>query len=164
MENQRFAIEIGVNLSSNLINACLTMLALIGALFVFVLENREPTFLFYLFLLMSFTSFVLSIIFGGKAIDIIRKKCFKNKLKLRYSKDKFNWQALFCIIGILLCITSIIFTKEQVKENKEIEAFKEAILKVEKIEEARLHEIQILRVRLDSVQVALKDIKRKKKL
>lgn len=162
MENQRFAIEIGVNLSSNLINACLTMLALIGALFVFVLENREPTFLFYVSTLLSFISFVLSIIFGGKAIDIIRKKCFKNKLKLRYSKDKFNWQAIFCIIGIMLCVISILFTKERVKENMEEEAFKKAILNFEKMEKKRLKEIKILHVRLDSLQMALKDIKNKK--
>ena len=162
MENQRFAIEIGINLSSNLINACLTMLALIGALFVFVLENREPTILFYLFLLMSFISFVLSIILGGKAIDIIRKKCYKNKLKLKYSKVKFNWQARFCIIGIFLCITSILFTKEQAKENKEVEAFKEAVLKFEKIEISRVQEINTLHIRLDSLQMALKNIKRKK--
>ena len=48
MENQRLAVNTGVTLSSNLISACLSMIAIIGAIFLFVIEKREVGWLFYL--------------------------------------------------------------------------------------------------------------------
>lgn len=144
MENKRLAVNTGVTLSSNLISACLSMIAIIGAIFLFVIEKREVGWLFYLLISLSFIMFILSIIFGGKGIDIARKKAYQDLLDLDFSKSKFNLQAIFCILGIFFCILSFVFTSEKVEKNEEIISLNENILKIIQLKENEKNETKLL--------------------
>ena len=144
MENQRLAVNTGVTLSSNLISACLSMIAIIGAIFLFVIEKREVGWLFYLSISLSFLAFIFSIILGGKGIDIARKKAHQNILDLDCSKSKFNWQAIFCILGIFFCILSFVFTSEKVQKNEEVKKLNENILKIIQLNMNKKDETKIL--------------------
>lgn len=144
MENQRLAVNTGVTLSSNLISACLSMIAIIGAIFLFVIEKREVGWLFYLSITLSFLAFIFSIILGGKGIDIARKKAYQDILDLDCSKPKFNLQAIFCILGIFFCILSYVFTSEKIEKNEEIKKLNENILKIIQHKESEKDETQMI--------------------
>lgn len=159
MENKRFAIDIGVNLSGQLINASLSMLAIIGALFIFIIDKRETSIGFYLLMSISFLSFVVSIFLGGKGINKIRNKSFKDKLKLKYSKKFFNFQAILCIVGILTCLLSFAFTKKseedlnQVKElNKNLEIIIDSNFEQKNKIKSLENKIKLIEEKLDSIK------------
>lgn len=159
MENKRFAIDIGINLSGQLINASLSMLAIIGALFIFIIDKRDTSTLFYVLMAISFISFIVSIFLGGKGINIIREKSFKGKLKLKYSRKFFNLQAIFCIIGILTCIASFIFTsknEEDLNQIKELNNNLENIIDSNSEQKNKIksleNKIKLIEEKLDSIK------------
>lgn len=154
MENKRFAIDIGVTLSGNLINACLSMLAIIGAIFIFIIEKRTTSIIFYILIFLSFSSFILSIIFGGKGINIARQKAFKNKLKLNYSKKHFNNQAVTCLLGIISCLVSIAFTSEKVETNIELININKNIKKL-------IDQKEEINLKNDSLKLEIKQLKKR---
>lgn len=155
MENKRFALNIGVTLSSQLINACLSMLAIIGAMFIFIIDKRNTSNTFYVLILLSFSSFILSIILGGKGIDKVRKKSFEDKLDLKYSKKLFNNQAILCLIGIITALTSLIFTEKIETDNSDLNSInnnlEELLKKNDKIDSLS-KEIISIKKRLDSIE------------
>ena len=152
MENQRLAVNTGVTLSSNLISACLSMIAIIGAIFLFVIEKREVGWLFYFLISLSFIMFIFSIISGGKGIDIARKKAYQDILDLDFSKSKFNLQAIFCILGIFFCILSYVFTSEKVEKNDEIKRLNKNILKIIQFKENEKNETKVLFEKLKALE------------
>ncbi|MGE8514422.1 MAG: hypothetical protein ACN6N7_17100 [Chryseobacterium culicis] len=121
MENKKASVEIGVNLSSSLMNASLTMLTIIMALFVFIIEKRVTNVIFYIFFSLSFLCFVISIFHSGKGIDKARKALFSNNYSRHKTKNHYNYQAIFCFLGILLSIISIFLTKEDKTEQNKFE-------------------------------------------
>ncbi|MVW93523.1 hypothetical protein [Elizabethkingia meningoseptica] len=121
MENQKASVEIGVNLSSSLMNASLTMLTIIMALFVFIIEKRVTNVIFYIFFSLSFLSFIISIFHSGKGIDKARKALFSNNYSRHKTKNHYNYQAIFCFLGIFLSIISIFFTKVDKTEQNRFE-------------------------------------------
>lgn len=147
-ENKRFALNIGVTLSTQLINACLSMLAVIGAVFIFILDKRETTFLFYLLIILGFISFIISIILGGKGIDKVRKKSFKGELSIECSKKHFNRQAITCLIGIISSLSSLFFTSKILPDNSALDSIKNS-----------LEEIHIQNKELDSLKIELNSMK-----
>lgn len=162
MENQRLAVNTGVTLSSNLISACLSMIAIVGAIFLFVVEKREVGLLFYLSISLSFTMFIFSIIFGGKGIDIARKKAYQDLLDLDFSKSKFNLQAIFCILGICFCILSYVFTSEKVEKNEEIKTLNENILKMIQLKESEKNENKVLFEKVNALESKIKKLETEK--
>lgn len=160
MENKRFALDIGVNLSGQLINASLSMLAIIGALFIFIIDKRETSVEFYVLMSISFLSFVASIFLGGKGINEVREKSFKGNLKLKYSKKFFNYQALLCIIGILTCLLSFAFTSKNDTELSQMELLNDNIQKVIDKSEERKKEIKILENRIELLERKIDSIKK----
>lgn len=162
MENQRFAVNTGVTLSSNLISACLSMIAIIGALFLFVIEKREVSWLFYVLILLSFLAFIYSIISGGKGIDIVRKKAFLDILDLDCSKSKFNLQAIFCILGIFFCIISFVFTSEKSEKNHELEILNNNISKIIQFNENEKKENEILLEKIKRLETKVNILETKK--
>lgn len=152
MENKRFAIDIGINLSGQLINASLSMLAIIGALFIFIIDKREISIGFYVLMSISFLSFVSSIFLGGKGINKIRKKSFKDKLKLKYSKKLFNFQAILCIVGILSCLLSFSFTKKSEEDLNQIKVLNENLEKIIESNSNQKSEIKILENKIESIE------------
>lgn len=155
MESKRFALNIGVTLSSQLINASLSMLAIIGAMFIFIIDKRETSIGFYILIFISFFSFILSIILGGKGIDMVRKKSFKNKLGLKYSKKFFNNQAFLCLIGIIAALISLAFTGKIPNGNSELNSINnnlEKLLDQEDKIDSLSQEVILIKRRLDSIK------------
>lgn len=163
MENQRLAVNTGVTLSGNLISACLSMIAIIGATFLFVIEKREVGWLFYWLISLSFLMFILSIIYGGKGIDIARKKAYEGLLNLDFSKSKFNLQAIFCILGIFFCILSYVFTSEKVEKNEEIKNLNENILKIIQLKEKERNETKLLFEKVKVLENKIESVKNAEK-
>ncbi|MES2863001.1 MAG: hypothetical protein V4666_02695 [Bacteroidota bacterium] len=162
MENKRFAISTGITISSNLVNACLSMLAIIGAIFIFIIEKRETTVFFYISIFFSFSSFITSIIYGSKGINLAREKAFDGKLKLKYTKKHFNFQAITCAVGIILCILSIFFTKERKESNIELEKINGNLEKFIELDKSRSKNTDSLLLEINNLKGRIERLENKK--
>lgn len=160
MENKRFAINIGVSLSGQLIQTCLTMLAIIGAVFVFILDKREPDVYFFILLSLSLLLLFSSIILGGKGINEVRKRSFKNKLKLRYSKNYFNYQAITCLFGVIIFIFSLLFTTTSKNKTTERETLNRGIEHYFSLDEKYKNITDSLKKELQNVKIELDEVKK----
>lgn len=118
MENKKASVEIGVTLSTSLMNASLTMITIIMALYVFIIEKREVNLLFYIFFCLGFLCFIMSVYHSGKGIDKARKAIFSDNFSRHKTKKNYNFQAIFCFLGILFSLISIFCTKEDKKEEE----------------------------------------------
>ncbi|NIJ46633.1 hypothetical protein FHR24_003128 [Wenyingzhuangia heitensis] len=163
IENKRFAVDIGITLSTQLINACLSILAIIGAVFVFIIDKRETFIPFYLLNIFGFISLIISIFLGGKGIDKIRKNSFNNQLNLDSTKNYFNWQAILCLGGILFCLGSLFFTQKVKAENKELILINKTLNKLNQIKNENLtktdsliKEVELLNNRLKKLEISQK--------
>lgn len=161
MENKRLAVNTGVVLSSNLISACLSMIAIIGAVFFFVIEKREVSWIFYLSISLSFFFFIFSIVLGGKGIDKARKKAFQDVLDLDCSKSNFNLQAIFCLLGIIFCLLSYAFTSEKTNKQSEVKKINENILKVIQLNEDKNNETELLIERIKALETIVNKLETK---
>lgn len=101
------AVNIGVTLSTQLISAALTMIAVLGAFATFIMDKREIGIYYYFIVSLSFLFFVVSIFMGGKGIDISRKNGFEGNWNLIASGGYFNYQAISCFVGLFCFIFSI---------------------------------------------------------
>jgi len=159
-ENKRTAVLIGVTLSTQLISASLSMLAIVGALVVFMIDKRETNIGFIILFGLGFLSFLFSIIKGGKGIDIVRKQGFQKNWNLDYSKSFFNAQAIFNIVGIILCLVGFLFTKpkidEQNEEFKKLNQNFKSLIEYKIAEQTDLDSLKIelynLKTRLDKIE------------
>lgn len=70
--DKKEAALISVGLSGQLINAALTLIALSGAFFTFILDKKSPTISFYLCYAFSFVAFTASIFCGGRGTDSVK--------------------------------------------------------------------------------------------
>ncbi|WP_339884657.1 hypothetical protein [Polaribacter vadi] len=152
MENKRFALDIGVNLSGQLINASLSMLAIIGALFIFIIDKRETSSVFYILMSISFISFVISVFLGGKGINKVREESFQGILELNYSKKFFNFQAFFCIVGILTCLGSFIFTNKSEEDLNQIKELNRNLKEIIENNSEQRNEIKSLENKLKIIE------------
>jgi hypothetical protein len=163
-EYKKEAVNIGVKLSTQLISASLTMIAVLGAFATFIIDKREVGLLFYILIGVSFLAFVGSIISGGNGIDKARKSGFGNNWNLDDTKKSFNWQAGLCGIGLLFFILSIFIGKEKAdtqldrlsKIEKDIYAI-QVIDSLQQVEVKQLKaEIKILTGQLEELKVAFR--------
>ncbi len=113
MENKKDAVNIGVTLSTQLISASLTMIAVLGAFVTFIIDKRDVGLSFYILIGISFFAFIVSVVCGGKGIDKARKSGFDGNWNLDDTKKSFNLQALLCVLGLLFFILSIFLGKEK---------------------------------------------------
>ena len=164
MENKKDAVSIGVTLSTQLISASLTMIAILGAFATFIIDKREVGLRFYILIGISFLTLVASIFFGGKGIDKARKSGFDGKWNLDDTKKPFNLQALFCGMGLLFFILSIFIGKEKSdtqldrlsKTEKDIYAI-QLIDSLRQFEVKQLkEEIKLLNGQLEELKVTIK--------
>jgi hypothetical protein len=110
-ENKKTAVEIGINLSTNIIAATLALIAILGGLSTFLVDKKESNTLLYTaigLIIFSFIAFVVSIYQGAKGIDKVRKSVFSGEWSLDISKNRFNLQAIWCFLGILSFIVVLI--------------------------------------------------------
>lgn len=113
MSDQKDAVNIGITLSTQIITASLTMIAVIGAFAVFIIDKREIGLSYYLIMGGAFISFILSIFIGGKGINEARKNGYKGTWTIDETKDLFNRQAIFALIGVILFGISVFVGKEK---------------------------------------------------
>lgn len=120
--DRRTSIEIGISISLQLIKVALSLLGILGALLTFFIIQLDTNCFFVPLVVLSFLSFMLSIINGGKGIDKDRKKGFTGKWDLEVSKSNYDWQAKFLLIGTVFMF--LIFLTGAKKENLEIKELK----------------------------------------
>lgn len=163
-EYKKEAVKIGVTLSSQLISASLTMIAVLCAFATFIIDTRKVGLLFYIIIVVSFLAFVLSIIYGGKGIDKARKSGYANNWNLDDTKNSFNCQAVLCGFGLLFFILSIFIGKEKsdtqldriFKTEKDIYAI-QVIDSLRQVEVKQLKaEIELLSRQLQYLNLAVK--------
>lgn len=106
-EDERNAATIYTSLSSYVMTASLAVIAAQAALATFVLDKRDHLTGFYLCMIVGLISSVVSIVFGGKGIAAIASGGFKGTWSLKPNGDPFNWQAIFCLIGMILFLVSV---------------------------------------------------------
>lgn len=93
-------------ISTQIITASLTMITVIGAFAVFVIEKREINFWYYIVIGTAFACFIFSIIFGGKGLST------DDDAVNGYNKF-YNLQTRAAILGILMFCISIFLGKEK---------------------------------------------------
>lgn len=155
-ENQKEAINIGITLSTQLIASALTMITVVAAIIVFIVEKREVTATFYVITFLSFASFVTSIFFGGKGINAIREQGFNGSWSLNVSKRFFNAQAGLSLLGLLLILLSAF-----IGENKK-EVISDDVVTLMKVIEYRdalaVSNLVVLKNEIDSLKQQLHQI------
>lgn len=95
-------------ISTQIISASLTMITVIGAFAVFIIEKREIGFLYYTIAGLAFLFFVVSIFLGGKGLS--------GKGVDKKPNPYFNWQAITALLGIILFCISVFLGKEKPDE------------------------------------------------
>ncbi len=140
-------------ISTQVISASLTMITVIGAFAVFIIEKREIGFYYYLTAGLSFFCFVISIFLGGKGLS--------GKGMNKSPNPYFNWQAKTALFGIILFCVSVFLGKEKPNdlENKLNEQQK-IIIELQTKDEFRAKEIEKLDKKLNKLSEQLNEKKK----
>lgn len=109
IEDERAAANISVTLSGQLIAAALAMLAVEVAVLSFVCSNRTTGYWFIGLIIIAAICFISSIFVAGKGITALRNKGYKGKWELASTQNKFNWQAILCLVGLSCFFCSAFF-------------------------------------------------------
>ena len=152
MDDKKDAVNIGVTLSSQIIAASLTMIAIIGAFTAFVIDKRDVGIGYYFLTGGAFSCSILSIILGGKGIDKARKSGFNGNWSIADTKSFFNWQSLVALLGVVLFAISV-FIGDEKKDRfiPKIEKQEKLIIKLEKSRDEDLTKINNLQFELNNL-------------
>ncbi len=124
-------------ISTQLISASLTMITVVGAFAVFIIEKREIGFWYYLIAGLAFLCFVISIFLGGKGLS--------GKGANRTPNPYFDWQAISALTGIILFCVSVFLGKEKPDDlEKKINEQDKIIIELRTKDEFRAKEMQRL--------------------
>ncbi len=146
MSDKKDAVNIGVTLSTQIITASLTMIAVIGAFMTFVMDKRYVGITYFLIIGGAFLCFIASIILGGRGIDKARKYGFDGTWTIDRTKSLFNKQSIFALIGIILFSISIFIGKNKPDELKsKIENQEKVIIELQNNDDIKTKEIQQLK-------------------
>ena len=134
MSDKKDAVKIGITISIQIITASLTMIAVIGAFVVFIIDKREVGTAYYIITGFAFLSLVYSVFLGGKGIDKIRNNGFSGEWEISSTKQIFNRQACTALLGILLFCASVFMGEEKnIHKNKNIDNQQKQINDLRKI-------------------------------
>ena len=140
-------------ISTQVISASLTMITVIGAFAVFIIEKREIGFWYYLTAGLAFLCFVISIFLGGKGLS--------GKGANKTPNPYFNWQAITALTGIILFCFSVFLGKEKPDDlEKKISEQDKIIIELRTKDEFRANEMQRLS---DDINKLTKQIEEMKK-
>jgi amino acid transporter len=106
-EDQRNAANIYTSLSSYVITASLGVIAAQAALATFVLDKRDHLTWFYIWMICGLITSVVSVVLGGRGVAAIASAGFSGSWTLKPKHDYFNYQALFCLLGMVLLLFSL---------------------------------------------------------
>lgn len=127
----------GITISTQIISASLTMITVIGAFAVFIIEKRQIGPLYYWTSGLAFMSFVVSIFLGGKGIS--------GKGENKTPNPFYNWQAITALFGIILFCASVFLGEEKPDElERIINEHEKAVIELKTKDEFRAIEIQRL--------------------
>lgn len=107
LEDQRSAANIYASLSSYVITASLGVIAAQAALATFVIDKRDQLTWFYTWMVLGLLASVVSIVLGGKGVAGIASAGFTGAWTLKPKHDFFNFQALFCLVGMAFLLFSL---------------------------------------------------------
>lgn len=107
LEDQRSAANIYASLSSYVITASLGVIAAQAALATFVIDKRDHLTWFYTWMILGLLASVVSIVLGGKGVAGIASAGFAGTWTLKPKHDFFNYQALFCLVGMAFLLFSV---------------------------------------------------------
>jgi len=143
--------ETNITISTQIISACLTMITVVGAFMVFIIEKRDIEIEYYILSITSFLSFVVSIFLGGKGIGDKSKK----------KKQYFNGQAISALLGVLLFVISIFFSGEKPNETKKvIEKNTQMISQIDALLRVRENQIEDLKKQVHFLEFRIKSIEK----
>lgn len=133
-------------ISTQIITASLTMITVIGAFAVFIIEKREINYWYYIITGLAFVCFILSIIFGGKGLSTQDTTTGYNKF--------YNWQTRTAILGIIMFCASIFFGNEKTNETDE---------KIDKLEKSIIEnqiKVDIYKEQIDVLDIEVKELRK----
>lgn len=133
-------------ISTQIITASLTMITVIGAFAVFIIEKREINYWYYIIIGLAFICFILSIIFGGKGLSTQDTATGYNKF--------YNWQTRTAILGIIMFCASIFFGNEKTNETDE---------KIDKLEKSIIEnqiKVDIYKEQIDILNIEVKELRK----
>ena len=146
-------VDNNTTISTQIITASLTMITVIGAFFVFVIEKREIGFLYYFIIGLSFLSFIISIFLGGKGLS--------GKGKSKTPNPYFNWQAITALFGVVLFCVSIFLGKEKPNELElQVEKQKKQIYELKIKDEFRVKRMEEMEKSLSKLKAEIEKIRK----
>ncbi|MEZ4783460.1 MAG: hypothetical protein R3F28_05220 [Candidatus Kapaibacterium sp.] len=101
-EDKRQAAGMAIGVSNQVMAASLAMLAILGAVFIFIMDKRSITPVGLLFVSGSFLLFVVSVFAGAKGVAAVYKRGHNGDWHYRNGDTSFQIQALTAVIGVLL--------------------------------------------------------------
>jgi hypothetical protein len=142
-----------ITISTQIISSSLTMITVIGAFAVFIIEKREIGFWYYLTAGLAFLCFVISIYLGGRGLS--------GKGETQKTNPNFDWQAKIALLGIILFCISVFLGKEKPDElEKKINEQRKTIIELKIKDEFRVKEIQELNNNVNNLIEQVKKINR----
>lgn len=140
-------------ISTQVISASLTMITVIGAFAVFIIEKREIGFWYYLTAGFSFFCFVISIFLGGKGLS--------GKGADKTPNPYFNWQAITALVGIILFCLSVFLGKEKPDDlEKKVSEQEKIIIELKTKDEFRAKDMQRLSDDLNKLTKQIEEMKK----
>jgi hypothetical protein len=100
-EDRRVAAQMKVGLSSQLMNAALGMLAILGALFAFAMEKCAPRWPFHVLVTVASLAFIYSIYIGGRGIAETYKRGGDGDWPIKDGKGNFGKQGFSALVGLI---------------------------------------------------------------
>jgi len=140
-------------ISTQVISSSLTMITVIGAFAVFIIEKREIGIWYYLTAGFAFFCFVISIYLGGQGLS--------GKGANKSPNPYFNWQATTALLGVVLFCVSVFLGKVKPDDlEKKINEQEKIIIELKTKDESRAKDIQRLNDDLNKLTKQLDDIKK----
>jgi hypothetical protein len=134
-DDERAAASIYTSLSSYVITASLGVIAAQAALATFVLDKRDHLLWFYIWMVSGLIASVVSIVLGGRGIADIASDGFDGEWTLKpKGGDLFNYQAIFCLLGMALLLSSLFSGSTKVETppvTQEIQQLKDTVQKLQ---------------------------------
>lgn len=121
-EIQQAYAEMTTSLSSQLISSALAMLALEGAFFTFIVDKRLPNYCFYFSIGFSALLFVSSIYMGGKGINMLRGKLYRQEITDGIGKPCFNRQAILSVLALFFFALNFFISLSLPGQNSDFES------------------------------------------
>jgi succinate dehydrogenase hydrophobic anchor subunit len=156
-EDRRAAATIATSLSSYVITGALAIVGAEAAIFVFILDKKQPSWSFYVMLALSFSLLCGSCFLGGKGIWEIYNNGANGTWRTT-AGGKFALQLLLTLFGIFLFVICAFMVNGAADrpspEEHGLALIQEDLSRIIPKQTA-LDELKAVRIRLDSIDVKL---------